>query len=50
MPAGMYLLTLVGADDSPLNGDLDITGTVTIMGAGLDITIIDGNSLLTYRY
>ena len=43
-----YLLTRVGAaDDNALNGDLDITNNVTIIGAGASGTIIDGNGNLT---
>jgi len=38
-----YLLTRFGADDTALNGDLDITDSVTILGAGPLSTIIDGN-------
>src|SRR5262245_49409250 len=35
LPAGIYTLTLTGAnEDAGLTGDLDITGTVTIEGAG----------------
>ncbi len=47
VPAGTYMLTMVGAGDSQLNDDLDITGTVTIIGAGPNSTIIDGNGILT---
>jgi hypothetical protein len=42
-----YLLTRAGVDDNALNGDLDITETVTILGAGPDRTIIDGNGGVT---
>jgi hypothetical protein len=38
-----YLLHRVGVDDTALNGDLDITDSVTILGAGPDSTIIAGN-------
>jgi CSLREA domain-containing protein len=39
-----YLLTRAGAaDDTALNGDLDITDSVNIIGAGPGSTIIDGN-------
>lgn len=43
LPAGTFTLTRVGADDNAFRGDLDITGFVTIRGAGAADTIIDGN-------
>lgn len=43
-----YLLTRVGAaDDTALNGDLDILDSVSIIGAGPASTIIDGNGAVT---
>ncbi|MDH5535594.1 MAG: CSLREA domain-containing protein, partial [Betaproteobacteria bacterium] len=45
LPAGNYLLTRSGNDDNAINGDLDITGTLTLNGAGAGSTIIDGNSI-----
>jgi CSLREA domain-containing protein len=42
-----YLLTRVGVDDTALNGDLDITHAVSIVGAGANSTIIDGNGSVT---
>jgi CSLREA domain-containing protein len=43
-----YLLTQPGADeDDSLSGDLDITDSVTIVGAGPGSTIIDGNGAAT---
>src|SRR5215471_6744182 len=36
-----------GLPDTPLIGDLDITDSVTILGAGPDSTIIDGNGGFT---
>ena len=46
LPAGTCTLTLVGADeDAGLTGDLDITGHVTIQGAGAGATIVDGGGL-----
>lgn len=42
-----YTLTRAGDDDTALNGDLDITGSVNIVGAGPNSTIIDGNSAVT---
>ena len=41
-----YQLNRVGVDDTALNGDLDITDSVTLLGAGPDSTIIDGNGAL----
>jgi hypothetical protein len=43
LPAGTFTLTRVGADNSAFRGDLDITGSVTIRGAGAADTVIDGN-------
>lgn len=44
LPAGApYLLSRVGVDNTALNGDLDITDSVTIVGAGPAATVIDGN-------
>ena len=41
-----YLLSLSGvADDTALSGDLDITDSVTILGAGPLSTIIDGDAM-----
>ena len=46
LPAGTYTLTLPGAnEDAALTGDLDITSTVTINGAGAASTIIDGGGI-----
>jgi predicted outer membrane repeat protein len=43
VPAGVYNLTHTGAgDDGDLTGDLDITDTVVIRGAGAAATVIDG--------
>src|SRR5438067_9848005 len=46
IPSGIYTLTEApaGADDD-LNGDLNISNTVTITAFGADNTIIDGASL-----
>ncbi|WP_158545372.1 Ig-like domain-containing protein [Bremerella cremea] len=42
LPAGTYTLTRSGAaDDTAVNGDLDITDGLTIFGAGSGETIID---------
>jgi CSLREA domain-containing protein len=46
VPAGNYLLTVDTTntqDDANAEGDLDITGSVTIAGAGPGLTVIDGN-------
>ncbi len=44
LPAGTYTLTLAGAgEDAAATGDLDVTGELTITGAGAASTIIDGN-------
>ncbi len=40
-------LTRVGYDDSAFNGDLDISGTLTIDGAGANSSVIDGNGNTT---
>jgi hypothetical protein len=45
-----YTLTRVGGDDNALNGDLDITDSATILGAGPLSTIIDGNSGPTWTH
>ena len=46
VPAGLYTLTISGQDeDAAATGDLDLTQNVTINGAGLTTTIIDGNGL-----
>ena len=46
LPAGTYTLTRTGSgDDTNSTGDLDILDSVTIIGAGPDKTIIDGQDL-----
>ncbi|MCW8830221.1 MAG: hypothetical protein OQK32_01755 [Gammaproteobacteria bacterium] len=41
--AGTYTLTIAGTnEDAAVDGDLDITEAVNIVGAGSDTTIIDG--------
>ena len=46
LKSGTYTLTIAGAnEDASATGDLDITGNLTIKGAGSSRTIIDGNSL-----
>src|SRR5690242_21889878 len=39
LPAGTFTLTRVGSDDTDVNGDLDVTGPLTINGAGSGSTI-----------
>ena len=46
LPTGVYKLALAGAgENGNATGDLDITGAVTIRGAGAGLTIIDGQQL-----
>lgn len=46
VPAGTYTLSMVGADEDLNNsGDLDVTNTLTINGAGQNTTIIDANKI-----
>jgi CSLREA domain-containing protein len=48
VPKGTYKLTRVGQnDDIAIVGDLDITESVTIRGAGAASTIVDGNGAVT---
>jgi fibronectin type 3 domain-containing protein len=44
VPAGVYRLTLIGAEDQGAAGDLDIRNHIHIVGAGAGDTIIDGGS------
>ena len=45
VPPGVYLFTLPGIDDLSFAGDLDVTGPITIQGAGMGSTIIDGGGI-----
>ena len=45
LSSSTYVLTLIGADDTAVAGDLDITDDVTITGAGAAATIIDGGAI-----
>jgi hypothetical protein len=46
LPAGIYTLTISGiGENAAATGDLDITGDMTINGAGAASTIIDGGAL-----
>src|SRR4051812_6297743 len=47
IPPGTYTLKRPGNDDNAVVGDLDITKSLTIQGAGSDQTIIDGNGAVT---
>lgn len=41
LPAGTYTLSIGGSDDTAQGGDLDITASVTITGAGAAATIVN---------
>ena len=46
VPAGLYILTIPGiGEENAAQGDLDVTGSVTIVGAGPGTTIVDGGGL-----
>src|SRR5215207_3647909 len=46
IPAGTYTLTLEGSgEDAAASGDLDISDSLTIRGAGMGSTLIDANGL-----
>ncbi|MEM7393034.1 MAG: CSLREA domain-containing protein, partial [Verrucomicrobiota bacterium] len=46
LPAGIYTLSIAGSsDDRSFSGDLDITNSVTVAGAGPSNSIIDGAQL-----
>ena len=46
LPAGIYTLSITGtSEDDNQTGDLDITDSLTITGAGAATTIIDGDSI-----
>jgi len=46
VPAGLYVLTIPGiGEESAAQGDLDVTGNVTIAGAGPGTTIVDGGGI-----
>jgi hypothetical protein len=46
VPAGTYKLKLKGREeDAAATGDLDVTGDVTIVGAGAKTTIVDARSI-----
>lgn len=45
VPAGTHRLLQVGDDDETKAGDLDILDDLTLIGAGADLTRIDGNAI-----
>jgi CSLREA domain-containing protein len=47
LPAGEYVLQQVGQEDQAAAGDLDILDDLTLIGAGAESTLIDGNRTLT---
>lgn len=48
LPPGRYVLSITGADeDASANGDLDINGDLSLIGAGAPSTIIDANGTTT---
>ncbi|MCA9774245.1 MAG: CSLREA domain-containing protein, partial [Myxococcales bacterium] len=45
LPAGNYVLTIAGGgENASASGDLDVIRDLTILGAGRDVTFIDGNN------
>lgn len=47
LPTGVYTLTIAGAnEDAAATGDLDMVVDLTIAGAGVGDTIVDGNSVV----
>lgn len=46
VPAGLYILTIPGTgEENAAQGDLDVTGSVSIVGAGPGATIVDGGGI-----
>src|SRR5437870_1652505 len=45
IPPGTYVLGGAGNEDLAASGDLDLRASVTILGAGADLTIIDGGGV-----
>lgn len=45
LPAGTYVLSLVGQDDDATYGDLDVTGAVGIFGAGPGESVVDADGV-----
>jgi hypothetical protein len=42
----IFMLSRTGSDDTALNGDLDITADLTLIGSGAGQTILDGSGLV----
>jgi trimeric autotransporter adhesin len=47
LPAGTFRLRLAGIDDAARAGDLDVSDSLRIKGAGAARTVIDGNGTVT---
>jgi CSLREA domain-containing protein len=45
LPAGEYVLQRVGQEDQAAAGDLDLRDDLTLIGAGAESTLIDGNQI-----
>ncbi|MEO8460579.1 MAG: right-handed parallel beta-helix repeat-containing protein [Dokdonella sp.] len=46
LPAGTFTLSLAGiGEDLSASGDLDVTDDISILGAGTELTIIDGGAI-----
>ncbi len=45
LPAGTYALSRNGSDNTAIGGDLDLTQTIALEGAGRDLTIIDAAAI-----
>ncbi|MGH2662886.1 MAG: CSLREA domain-containing protein [Actinomycetota bacterium] len=45
LPAGTHTLTITGSENANTSGDLDILEDLTILGAGVPTTIVDGNDI-----
>ena len=45
LPAGTYNFSRSGADDTNINGDLDINSSLNLAGAGINLTIIDASEI-----
>jgi CSLREA domain-containing protein len=46
LPSGTYILTLAGTgEDAAAKGDLDLTGTATLIGAGAAVTVVDADRI-----
>lgn len=45
IPAGVYALTRTGGDNTAVGGDLDILQSLNLIGAGRDVTIIEGGAI-----